>query len=150
MKTTWILIANASEARLFSAKKTYKDMELIKEFHHPESREKVHNLISDASGRYRKNISPKSAFEEMHNPKKLEAEKFAQILAFTLEQGRNKNLYSNLILIAPSQFHGLLNKSCSHFVIDKVIERLDKDYTKIREHDLNKYLNGKYFTYKAA
>ncbi len=32
MKTTWILIANACQARLFEAEKTYRQMRLITEF----------------------------------------------------------------------------------------------------------------------
>lgn len=150
MKATWILIANASEARLFKAKKTYRDMTLIQEFSHPESRAKITDLITDSAGRYRKSISPKSAFEETQSPKKVEADKFAHLLAEVLEQGRTQNKYVHLVFIAPSHFQGLLNKSCNHFVLDKVIETLDKDYTKIREHDLPKYLNGKYFDYQAA
>lgn len=145
MKTTWVLIANGSEARLFKAQKNYRDMHLLQEFYHPESREKAINLVTDAPGRYRKSVAPKSAFEEPLSPKKMETDKFAHTLANILEQGRTKNLYSNLIVIAPAHFQGLLNKCCSHFVINKIVDTLDKDYTKITEHELPNYLNGRFF-----
>lgn len=144
MKDTWILIANSSEARLFKTEKHSRNMKLVKEFFHNESREKVENLITDAAGRYRQSTSsPKSAFEDANSPKEIEADKFAHILAQILDEGRNHNLYENLVFIAPSHFQGLLNKNCNHYVMGKVVKTLDKDYTKVREYDLPKYLNGK-------
>lgn len=145
MKTVWILIANASEARLFKYERgNQHHLELIKAFSHPESREKILNLVSDEAGRYRKSSrSPKSAFEEPFSPKQVEAQRFAQSLASLLEQGRNKNLFKDLILIAPSHFQGLLNKCFNAHIRNKITTTLDKDYTKVKEHDLPKYLNGK-------
>jgi protein required for attachment to host cells len=143
MKTTWILIANASEARLFKTEKHPKDMELIDEFHHPESRQKVVNLVTGGIGSYRKASStPKSSFEEPTNPKQVEVENFAHELAAKLNEGRNKNLYKNLVLIAPSQFRGLLNKYCNEHVKSLILVALNKDYTKLKKDELSQCLNG--------
>lgn len=144
MKTTWILIASSSEARLFQAEKTTKDMKLIHEFHHPQSRKKNMQLVSDVPGRYRKSSStPRSVFEEPTSPKEVEVERFAQELAAILNEGRTKNLYKNLILIAPSHFQGVLNKCCNSHVKNRIVDTIDKDYTKIKQHDLTHYLDGK-------
>lgn len=144
MKTTWILIANSSEARLFKAEKSHHNMQLIKQFSHPESRDKIVNLVADVPGRYRKNgNAPKSTFEEASNPKKVEAERFAHELANELNKGRTNNLYTNIILIAPSHFQGLLNKYCNIHVHHLIQEAIDKDYTKVKQHQLDKFLDGK-------
>ncbi len=143
MRNTWILIANASEARLFNAEKTTKDMQLVQAYSHQESREKIANLIDGGKGSYRKTPSPKSAYEEPTNPRQVEIERFAHQLAHKLNDGRNKNLYRNLVLIAPSQFQGLLNKFCNPHVKNLIVIRMDKDYTKYKKEELLHYLDGK-------
>lgn len=150
MKTTWILVANASEARLFEAQKSYQKMQLIESFYHPQSREKTVNLVTDASGRYRNFSAPISAYDEPSNPKQVEAHRFAQVLAHKLNEGRTQNLYNHLVLVAPPYFHGLLNKCCNTKVKNKVVNALDKDYTKLKARELLKHLDGKLNLYKAA
>jgi protein required for attachment to host cells len=151
MRTTWILIANASEARLFQAIKTTRDMKLVDEFSHPASRQKVVNLITDNAGRYRNsNTSPKSRYEEATPPKEVEAERFAHKLASKLNEGRNRNLYRNIIIIAPSQFQGLLNRCCNVHVKNLITNTMDKDYTKLTAHKLLQQLDGKLLLSRVA
>lgn len=144
-KTTWILIANSSQARLFKSEKPYHQIELLMEFAHPESRLKVSNLVSDGYGRVlnRGRGTRASSYEEPTNPKQVEAIRFAQELAQELNLGRAKNQYHNLILVIPAQFRGLLNKYCSNNVINLVEHAIDKDYTKFKQHELVKLLNNK-------
>lgn len=144
MKTTWILIANACQARLFEAEKTYRQMRLITEFSHPESREKVTDLVIDNRGRYHDTkSSPAGVYDVPTNPKEVEAERFAHELAKKLDTGRTHNEYVNLVLIAPSHFQGLLNKCCKNQVKERIINTIDKDYTKLKQPQLLKYLDGK-------
>jgi protein required for attachment to host cells len=150
MRTTWILIANSSEARLFQAQKTTKDMTLLHEFKHPESREKGLDLVADLPGRYRNGSLPKSSYQDPSSPKELEAERFAHQLAIILDEGRNSNLYRGLIIIAPPHFQGLLNKSFNIHVKDRIVNTLDKDYTKLKNHELGGYLHGKVLLRKVA
>jgi protein required for attachment to host cells len=150
MRTTWILIANSSEARLFQAQKSTKDMTLVQEFKHPESREKAIDLVADGQGRYRNMAAPKSSFQDPSNPKQVEAERFAHQLAIILDDGRNQNLYGNLVIIAPSHFQGLLNKCVNIHVKDRISSTIDKDYTKLKEHELPAYLYGKVVIRRAA
>lgn len=144
MKKTWVLIANASEARLFEGEKSSNRMILLAEFFHPESREKISDLVVNNRGRYRdmKN-APSGVYQEPTNPRQVEAEKFAYELASTLNKGRVHHKFNRLILIAPSQFQGLLNKFCNHHVKHLIMNTIDKDYTKVKENQLSKYLNGK-------
>lgn len=144
-RTTWILIANSCQARLFKSEKPYQDIELLMEFAHPKSRAKGINLISDGYGRVlnRGKGTRASVYEDPTNPKKFEAKRFARELAQELNLGRAKNQYHVLILVTPSHFRGLLNKFCDVMVMNTVQHTIDKDYTKCKQHELKKLLNNK-------
>lgn len=136
MKTTWLLVANASEARLFTL--TGKnDLKLIKEFTHPQSRLKDTEITSDRSGYFEKMSAGFGGnFMEPTDPKKYEADTFARELANELESGRVSHYYEALILIASPQFYGMLNKHLSNNVGNLVSTHIAKDYTKDRDRQL--------------
>ena len=50
MAITWILVANASQAKLYANAGPKKGLKLIKDMKHPESREKAADLVSDRPG----------------------------------------------------------------------------------------------------
>ena len=52
MQHTLVLVTNGSQARLFKTEYQPKNLQLIKEFNHPESREKGKELASDRAGHY--------------------------------------------------------------------------------------------------
>ncbi|MGB6976269.1 MAG: host attachment protein [Gammaproteobacteria bacterium] len=146
LNTHWILVANASEARLFSTHKLGdgKSWQFLKEFNHPASRERDFELTSDKPGRYqfqgKSGTSGHGAYSDRTDPKEVEVERFAQQLAEELNTGRVHNLYHKLILIAPPHFHGLLNKYCDHNVLSLITQHVEKDYTKLRERELALHL----------
>jgi len=104
MSITWIMVANASQAKLFSNSGPHKGLTLIKELLHPESREKTSNLVSDRSGANAG--TGHGAFLQATDPKHHEAERFAQELTRELEEGRVRNAYDRLILVASAPFMG--------------------------------------------
>lgn len=143
--TTWILIANSSQARLFKTQKPYHTIELLMEFTHPESRFKGMDLIASAHGRVlnRGRGSPASVYEDETSPKAVEANRFAQELAQELNLGQTTNQYRSLILVVPSHFRGLMNKYFNNQVHQLIQHIIDKDYTKFKQHKLIKLLNSK-------
>lgn len=132
----WILVAGSSEARIFSAKEKNSAWELVKEYIHPEGREKDTELVADKFGSFPNFSRGSSTFTEPTDPKEAESERFARILADELNAGRTKNAYGKLVVVAPPHFHGLLNKYCDAHVAALVTNRLEKDYTKLKEHEL--------------
>ena len=50
MAITWILVANASQAKLYANTGPKKGLALVKDLKHPESREKAADLVSDRPG----------------------------------------------------------------------------------------------------
>lgn len=138
MSITWIMVANASQAKLFANLGPKKGLQLVKELEHPESREKAANLVSDRVGNYQGSGS----YAQPTAPKEHEAERFAQELSRELEEGRVNNAYERLILVASAHFMGLLNSRLTSHVRNKVSESIEKDYTRLPVKELAGHLEG--------
>lgn len=137
--TTWLLIADASKARIFSLVKARifndpnndKNLQLIGTYVHEESRKKGAELISDKMGEF-----GSGTFVEATSPKVHEAEHFAHELVNHLEIGRNNKSFRDLILISPPAFMGLLHKFMSHEIHKLVTKTIEKDYTQLNTKEL--------------
>lgn len=145
MSITWIMVANASQAKLFANHGPNKGLQLIKELDHPESREKTANLVSDRPGSHPGPGSGFGSFSQASDPKHLQAERFAQELSRELEDGRVSNAYERLILVASAQFMGMLNNRLSNHVRNKVSESIEKDYTRLPVKELAGHLENYVF-----
>jgi len=143
MSITWIMVANASQAKLFSNSGPNRGLTLLKELLHPESREKTSNLVSDRSG---SNVGTgHGAFVPATDPKHHEAERFAQELTRELEEGRVNNAYDRLILVASAPFIGLINSRLPGQVRSKLSESIEKDYTRLPIKELSGHLESYVF-----
>jgi len=136
MGNNWVLVANSSTARLYNLKG--KKINLISEHNHPESRQKSGEIASDRPGQYLSHNSgvAHGSYADSTDPKEYEIERFAHELAEHLNSARKENRYSRLALVAPPQFHGMLNKHMNPNVSSMVVARVDKDYTKVTEDKL--------------
>ncbi|MDD3529876.1 MAG: host attachment protein [Gallionellaceae bacterium] len=141
MSTTWIMVANASHAKLFSNKGPNKGLELIKELEHPESREKAAELVSDRIGNY----AGSGSYAQPTDPKEHEAERFALQIAQELEQGRVNNAYEKLVVVTSAHFMGLLNNRISQQVKNRISESINKDYTHLPVKELSGHLANHVF-----
>ena len=142
MTTTWILIANATEAHLYQSPKAklfngMEKLELVCEFAHPDGRKKDIDLVSDRLGH-----NGHGTMIESSDLKQFEAERFARELAQSLESSRTSNSFQDLIVIAPPSFHGLLNKHFNEQLQGLVSVNVEKDYTKANERQLLSNLQG--------
>lgn len=138
MSTTWVMVANASQAKLFANHGPNKGLQFIKEFLHPESREKTSNLVSDRSGSH--TGTGHGAFVQATDPKHHEAERFAQEVTRELDEGRTNNAYDRLIFVASAPFMGLVNSRLPEPVRSKLSKIIDKDYTRLTVKDLSGHL----------
>jgi protein required for attachment to host cells len=140
MPITWIMVANASQAKLFANHGPNKGLQFVKELSHPESREKTSNLVSDRSGSH--TGTGHGAFVQATDPKHHEAERFAQEVTRELDDGRMNNAYDRLILVASSPFMGLVNSRLPELVRSRLSESIDKDYTRLPVKDLAGHLQS--------
>ena len=140
MSVTWIMVANSSTARLFANDGPKRGLKLIREWMHPESREKTSSLVTDRSGAY--GGVGHGAVSQASDPKQHEAERFAQEVSRELEAGRVKNAYDRLILVASAPFMGLINHHLPGQVRSLLSQSIDKDYTRLPVKDLAGHLEG--------
>ena len=147
---TWILVCNASRARLFRAPSNGKQLAQIEAFKHAESRAHVRDIVSDAQGR--KPVGPVPASmaqglggaygrpgaEEETDIKDVEAQKFARELADVLEKGLNERAYGHLIVIAAPHFLGLIRNTISGQVAKHIETTIDKDFTSVELPEIEK------------
>jgi len=138
MNNTWILVSNASEARLFETQKYPKKLSLRKTYTHPRSRLKNSALATDRAGHFQGDAARTShgAFSEAVLPKQHEIEQFAKTLVSDLDAGRNAHDYQKLVIVSSPHFHGLLNKHMNGHVKKMVQKHIEKDYTTLKEKEL--------------
>jgi len=140
--TTRVLVGNASEAKLFESQNIGRELNLLEQFSHPESRDKREDLKTDKAGHYQsQNGLGHGSFIEPTEPKDNEMEKFARELAHILDSGRTGNKFERLIVIMPPHVHGMLKKEFNDHVRNMVIHHIEKDYTKMEVPELIKFLD---------
>lgn len=140
MTMYWILVANASGAKIYAAAKLHDEWQLVKELTHDASREKDMELVSGKLGTFPNVSRGSSSFVEPTDPKVFEEERFAHQLAEELNAGRTHNQYHKLILVAAPQFYGMLNKHCNPHVLALVTKNVEKDYAQFSEFEMLKHL----------
>lgn len=145
MSITWILVANASQAKLYANNGPKKGLSLLKELIHPESREKAANLVSDRPGHNQGLGNGHGSYVPATDPKEHEADRFALELARELEDGRTSNAYERLIIAASAPFLGMLNGRLSTQVKGKLAESIEKDYTKLPVKELSGHLESRIY-----
>ena len=108
MKPDWILIANATRARLLEQETKDKVKEL-KSFHHPQSRSRAGELSTDRPG-YQKSDRTFGAasFQPRTDPRQKEHVLFARELAQYLEREAQLGTFGSISLLVSSPFLGEL------------------------------------------
>lgn len=134
----WVLVADAARAQLY-AHGAGDDLVLVREFSHPQSRLKGHDVLTDRPGRLQGANSGHGA-EEPGAAKQHELENFAAELAQALERGRTEHAYEHLVIAAPAHFHGILTQHLSAPVRETVRANIEKDYTQLPVKDLRSRL----------
>ena len=140
MKSTWILVADSSRARIFTVDTLSSPLEEIDDLTHMESRLRDREITSDLPGRNRgEGGAGGHAFEQATDPKQNEADSFAHYVAHYLDSARNNNKISRLLIVAEPTFLGLLRKHISEPLRKMVSFELDKNITEqsvdiIRKH----------------
>lgn len=139
MENTWVLVANASSARLYEGDPRRK-LTLLKDFSHPASRERASALVSDRPGHNPGAGNGHGSFVPASDPKQNEAALFAGELASELERGRVSGAARRIVLVAAPAFLGLLNKQLSDANRALVSATVQKDYTKADDKELQAHL----------
>jgi len=141
MGKTWILVANRSGARLFESRGPGKGLELLQILEHPAGKLKNGEIDADKHGRsFDRRGYGRHAYSTEHDPATHVAEQFAKQLAELLEQGRTRQQYARLVLVADPRFLGILRAALPAPTAALVSGELDKDLAAVEPRDLPRYL----------
>lgn len=131
MKPEWILIANASRARLLQ-RELGCPLVVIHSFDHPKSRSMASELGDDRAGQEKADRAfGGSAYEPRMDPKEKEHLRFARELADYLEQQAQQGGFKSLALYASSPFLGELKSALGTATAGLVVATHDLDLTSV-------------------
>lgn len=129
MSNTWIIVADASRARLFSADKPAGPLNEINTLTSPEGRLHEGDLVSDRGGRDTNGGGASHGYSTGNEAKDEIANRFAAELCKQLEKGRTDHAFGKLYVVAAPAFLGLLRKHQSDALRALIGEEIAKDLT---------------------
>lgn len=140
MATTWILVSDASRARIFSFDKEDGPWSLVEQIDHPLGRARPGDLVSDRAGRSGPGSVGSRPLESHTDPAEQEAHRFAEKLCHVLQKGYDEHRYARLVLVAPPRFLGYVRGVLREPVARHVVASFDKDYTRLDEKEVRRLL----------
>ncbi|MFI3184675.1 MAG: host attachment protein [Methylococcaceae bacterium] len=140
MKLTWIVVADSVCARIFTVDTPSSDLEEIDKLEHPEGRLYDRDLTTDLPGRIKSSDGVGHAFEQATDPKAHEAEHFAKLIAQYLLIAHNAHKFEQLLIVAGSDFLGLLRSQLPEHIRKQVCFELAKSLTAQSAADIRKHL----------
>ncbi|MFB1479172.1 host attachment protein [Corallococcus sp. RDP092CA] len=135
-KRLWILVANASRARLFATDAKAEKWDLIEQFQHDESRARSSDLFNQADNPNAGTLHGPVPENEPDGRRQLEHERFARELSAHLDRGVDTHAFDQLVIAAPPGFLGQLRRLLSTRVKQRVRLDLDADYSSLPARDL--------------
>lgn len=131
----WLLVANASRARLFERDPDNGALRELDGFVHPQSRLKGSDLRHDRAGAGAKGASHAS-FEPPTSPAEREELHFAAELASRLDAAARGHLMPGWALIASSPFLGRLRAALSATAAARLTQHVERDLTTLAGREL--------------
>jgi protein required for attachment to host cells len=133
----WILVADGSRARLFSASKRGEPWRFLEEFEHLETRERTADISPVERGTQKQSFGEgRPAMEPRNSPREVEHMHFARKLTDKLADGLKHNEFAGLVLAAPPRFLGLMKGMLDAQTAKAVIATVDKDYTLANQREV--------------
>jgi protein required for attachment to host cells len=132
--TTWIIVADASRARIFETPNSGREINEIMDLVNPAAREPTRDIQSDAHGRFHAkggastNIS--HSIERNQDAVEHEVELFAKRLSAYVDKARSEVRYDQLCLVAPPKFLGLLRGNLAKESQKLLKREIPKDLSK--------------------
>lgn len=131
-KSTWVLVADRSRARLFELAKRNSGSELIeiKDFVNPHGRGSERDQVRDRKPRVNESMGGTRHAIEPHTSLRDKSDnEFAQELGESLEQGRVNHRYEQLVLVALPHFLGTLHAKLNSHVSECIVAEVPHELT---------------------
>jgi len=121
MSRFWVMVADRSEARLFTRDKARAPLKEIQDFLHPEGRMRTQELEADRPGRmFASHGHGQSDAEPTTDSDSREAQRFARKLAGTLDRAGGRDEFDSLCIVAEPSFLGVLRAELGKATLARV------------------------------
>jgi protein required for attachment to host cells len=138
MKTDWIVIANATRARVLQ-QDAHQRVKELHSFEHPASRSKISDLVDSRAGYERTDRSfGAAAYQPRLDAKQKEHQRFARELADYLEQQALAGTYARVEVFASSPFLGELKAELGSATTRLLGATHDLDLTMVGKAELGR------------
>jgi protein required for attachment to host cells len=128
MSDIWVLVADASEARIYSARHARSPLELVESLSHSRSRLHPRDLGSDVPGRVHDRFGPgRHSLDDGPQIKAEERLRFARELATRLSEALRLKKFDRLVVIAGPAFLGNLRDCFGKALAEAVVAEVPKD-----------------------
>ena len=142
MSRTWVLVAESSRAKLYSAKGRKTPLNEVEAFVHPATRLHEGDLVSDRAGSDGGSVGQgRHVVDNKMTAKGHESIVFAKELAKRLDSARNNGEFRQLILVAPPTFLGVLREQLDQEVMQQVTGQIDKNLVQQSPENVLKHLS---------
>jgi protein required for attachment to host cells len=140
MKATWIIVADNTRARIFTASTPSSDLTEIEGIGHSEGRLHDTEITSDLPGRIKSSDGSGHALQQPTDPKQHEFDIFAHEIAKLLTDADKDKQFEHLLIIAEPSFLGLLRQRLPEHVRKQITFELAKNLTLHSVADIRKHL----------
>jgi protein required for attachment to host cells len=138
MKPDWILVANATRARLLQLERGDR-VKVLESFEHPQSRGKVSDLADDRAGQEKSDRGfGAMAYQPRTDAKQKEHQRFARELTDFLEREAQQARFGSLQVFASSPFLGELKAELGSATARLLSGTHDLDLTSIGPAELGR------------
>ena len=140
MGSIWIVVADSSRARIFTAETGHSAMVEIQTLAHPAARLHEGDLVSDKAGREWDGGATSHDMDGESGAKQEEAVRFASEVCQVLESGRTSGQFDKIYVIAAPGFLGTLRKQQSSSLQKLVCAEVPKNMANHDISDIRKHL----------
>ena len=150
MKTTWIIAADASRARVLQIAGRERLVE-IDNLPNPEGRAHERDMQTDAEPRFNghggvgkpgtSSNGGQASDRETQGPREHSVSTFARRVGDYLEKARTDHRYDQLVVIAPAKFLGALRKEMGKEVEKLIADEVPKDLSWLSQRELEGYFS---------
>ena len=145
MNTVWVLVCDATEARLFQVRHLRgvpSAWQLVETFSHPASRSKTSELVSDRLGQRSSEgrSAHRNALAPASSPKEVDNTHFAHLLAASLDDVRRSKGLRRWVLVAPPHVMGMVKKELTPELEKVLMATFDEDLAHLDQQELAKRL----------
>lgn len=151
-RTKWIVIANRSEAKIYSADWRLDQLSMVRDIPHPEGRKQNHEIDADDRGSRFSSVAgrgnssthggsgpsmqQKHGLDRHEEATEHEANVFAREIAHLLHHGRAQGEFEELILLAEPHFLGRIRTFLDKPTQDRVSFADNHNWVHLRDHEI--------------